>query len=603
MICLMAIKSNDLKYAEKLSKNSSRGAISQKLAPRTVGGFSVNACRNALCSSFTLPPILHSVNAGHARGQIKGSSENRSYYCNECGKSSRLKSNTALVEEYARLRTLNRGTDRERYPNEACLSHGVPQSLMPSAYRVHGKTPKGDPRFQCKSCKKTFSIGSPKRRHRETKETGEILRLLVNNVPLRRIMEISGVPADRLYRRIDFLYHQCRDFSARKDRNLRKGFAGRNRVVAFDVQTILANWRHAHRVLNVPVHHAVTVDKQTGYVIAATTDFDPGTDAVDIEREMYQVDDFDLPRAWRLHGRVWAYGEYRDSVLRGVNNLLTEGEKALSGNTFDLPGEGSRVRGDIFQAAHIMMVKKLIGSDYRQLLLCVDGDSGLAHIANMLFANDVMAGKAHVADVRFTKGLRNRRRVTLTNEGEAVRQLDVSAHQKLMDIAGSAYGLETDMTRLVAARLLAKYGAVYSGQRGQDLSSNGYDWKYHRKEEPEQIIRLLTDRGDLSFGDLAILLSRSSMAPVDKYFALVRRRIKAFDRGARPTSGETTWYVNAFYDPRMIEKVATIFRFYYNYMLLESAEGGKPKAERQTPAMKIGTAKGLVYIRDVLSFS
>ena len=96
-------------------------------------------------------------------------------------------------------------------------------------------------------------------------------------------MEISGVPADRLYRRIDFLYHQCRDFSARKDRNLRKGFAGRNRVVAFDVQTILANWRHAHRVLNVPVHHAVTVDKQTGYVIAATTDFDPGTDAVDIK--------------------------------------------------------------------------------------------------------------------------------------------------------------------------------------------------------------------------------------------------------------------------------------------------------------------------------
>ncbi len=91
------------------------------------------------------------------------------------------------------------------------------------------------------------------------------------------------------------------------------------------------------------------------------------------------------------------------------------------------------------------------------------------------------------------------------------------------------------------------------------------------------------------------------MAPVDKYFALVRRRIKAFDRGARPTSGETIWYVNAFYDPRMIEKVATIFRFYYNYMLPESAESGRRKAERQTPAMKIGTARGLVYVRDFLA--
>ena len=257
---------------------------------------------------------------------------------------------------------------------------------MPSAYRAHGTTPKGDPRFQCKSCLKTFSAGSPTRRHQETKETGDILRLLVNNVPLRRIMEITGVPPDRLYRRIDFLYRQCRDMSARKDKNSKQCFAKRNRVISFDVQTILTNWRHAHRVLNVPVHHAVSVDKQSGFVLAATTDFDPETDAIEIEREMLLVDDFELPRAWRLHGRVWAYDEYRDSVLHGVNNLLTKEEKILSGNTFDLPGNGSRVRGDIFQAAHVMMVKNLIGTDFRRLLLCVDGDSGLAHLASILFA-------------------------------------------------------------------------------------------------------------------------------------------------------------------------------------------------------------------------
>lgn len=32
--------------------------------------------------------------------------------------------------------------------------------------------------------------------------------------------------------------------------------------------------------------------------------------------------------------------------------------------------------------------------------------------------------------------------------------------------------------------------------------------------------------------------------------------IKTFDRGARSTSVETTWYVAAFFDPLMIEKVA-----------------------------------------------
>ena len=64
-----------------------------------------------------------------------------------------------------------------------------------------------------------------------------------------------------------------------------------------------------------------------------------------------------------------------------------------------------------------------------------------------------------------------------------------------------------------------------------------------------------------------------------------------------------TWYVNAFYDPSMIDKVATILRFYYIYMLPGSAETGKPKAERRTPTMKTGVARGKIYVRDVLSFN
>ena len=93
-------------------------------------------------------------------------------------------------------------------------------------------------------------------------------------------------------------------FPHTRTKRLWRGFAGRNRVISTDVQTILANWRHANRVLNVPIHHAVTIDRDTGYVVAVTTDFDPESDAMEIEWEMISVDDFDLPRAWRLHGRV-----------------------------------------------------------------------------------------------------------------------------------------------------------------------------------------------------------------------------------------------------------------------------------------------------------
>jgi len=170
-------------------------------------------------------------------------------------------------------------------------------------------------------------------------------------VPLRRIIEITRVPAERLHNRVGFLAQQCRDFSAHKDKNLWKGFAGRNRVLCTDVQTILANWRHANRVLNVPIHHAVTVERDSGYIVAATTDFDPDVDSIEIEREMMTVDDFLRPRAWRLHGRVWAYDEYKQSILKGVQSHLSPEERKLASNTFDILGSGARVRGDIFQVA------------------------------------------------------------------------------------------------------------------------------------------------------------------------------------------------------------------------------------------------------------
>jgi hypothetical protein len=219
-----------------------------------------------------------------------------------------------------------------------------------------------------------------------------------------------------------------------------------------------------------------------------------------------------------------------------------------------------------------------------------------------LFAEDSLAGRVHFADLRFPKELGNRKRDSLVQLSERAMATDLAAYTRIMDVVASAYGLNTQITRLIAARLLVAYGAQHRDERGKDLASKGFTWRYRRKKEPEKVTRLITDRDDLSFGDLAIVLTRASMAPVDKNFGLARRRIKAFDSGARPTSGETTRYVNAFYDPAMIDKVATILRFYYNCMLPESAESCTPKAERQTPAMKIDVAKGKVYMRDVLSF-
>lgn len=261
------IDDESVQLARKRSKNSSRAPINTSLLPRTVGFFNVNVCRNPLCSAFSEAPVLYVADPSLMTGKVKGSGEGRNYTCSACGQSFRLKSNTALVEEYSRLRTLHRGTKREYCPNIKCTSHGVPASLMPSAYYTHGKTPKGDARYQCKSCKRTFSVGSPTRRQSETTENTLILKLLVNAVGLRRIMEIADIPASRLYHRIEFLADQCRVMAAHKDRGLAGKLEGRNIALSTDVQTILANWLRADRILNVPVLHAVTVERDSGYVV------------------------------------------------------------------------------------------------------------------------------------------------------------------------------------------------------------------------------------------------------------------------------------------------------------------------------------------------
>ena len=92
-----------------------------------------------------------------------------------------------------------------------------------------------------------------------------------------------------------------------------------------------------------------------------------------------------------------AYGAYRQSVLKGFQSILTQEKKHLSSDPFDLSGFGSRGRGDMFQACHVMTVYTLVGTRYRQLPHSVDGDGGPARLSASLSAKDITAGRMHVA--------------------------------------------------------------------------------------------------------------------------------------------------------------------------------------------------------------
>ena len=213
----------------------------------------MNTCRNTWCTAFAQPPTLPMPGGPPATACRRGQYAKRALQCKSCWREFNITSNTSIREEYMHLGRLNGGA-----------------------------------------------------KHEETTETTLIFERLVSNVPFRRLLEIAGISADRLYRWIEFLADQCRLFSAHRQRRLHKAFAGRNRIVATDVQTILVNWRHAERILNVPILHAVTSDRSSGFIMAATTDYDEEADPAEAEQEFIMVGTSGFPEPgvrMRAHGR------------------------------------------------------------------------------------------------------------------------------------------------------------------------------------------------------------------------------------------------------------------------------------------------------------
>ncbi|NVO24992.1 hypothetical protein [Donghicola mangrovi] len=406
--------------------------------------------------------------------------------------------------------------------------------------------------------------------------------------------EILDVNAPHIYSKIDFLAEQCRLFAARRETRLASCFANQAPIFATDIQVVLVNWPIKQRRGTIPLLHMATVHQGSQFVVAATTDFDPGVSMEDIEDEMLASGDFELPRSMRSQARVWSASEYLRMVMK-INRSIRSEDDLLVGGSWHLPGEGARVRTDILMYAHMMLVKKLLGRDYRRAFFCLDAESGLAAATSALFVDEVAMGRVDIAEVLFTKGQTNDRRSELSREGRAIREILQQEHRDEVLRVMARRPTFSELEALTSVLLERRFADQPQEERGKILKAEGFNWPFHTKAEPEKRIRFRTDLGQHDVDDLAGLLARSSLHPVDTYFNLARRRLTGFERGI-PTSAnaERIWHAYAYYRPDLVPKVAMILRFYYNYMLADR--------RGQTPAMKLGLAKGKVYVRDLLAF-
>ncbi|CAM3039774.1 hypothetical protein [Vibrio rarus] len=188
---------------------------SQPRVPRESHGINVNSCSNTTCQNFNIPASNIRSDPNY---RISGTKRNgSSLLCKKCNSYMTIKSNQAIYEEVERARYLTERAQVIRQDGAACHSLSFPNfdkkvSTFPDQYQRFGKTSKGHQRYRCRECRTTFTSDSEKRRsHPDSKShlNTTLFRLIVNDMSINRMMEITELSAPTIYRKIDMFYERC----------------------------------------------------------------------------------------------------------------------------------------------------------------------------------------------------------------------------------------------------------------------------------------------------------------------------------------------------------------------------------------------------------
>ncbi len=516
--------------------------------------------------------------AGNTDGYtFSGSDYKVSLKCRVCRSSTRVRSNRACVEEHRRQ------TAYLRLDTPAvCPTCGSSDRLQ-----KFGQTTAGSTRFRCAGCKKTFSVPiNAQWRQRVPEKNDLILKLLVNKSPMRRILEVSGVSATTLYRKLEFAHAQCMRFAARLERQL-PTLPLDSVEIGTDRQDFLVNWgRHFDRRAFV-LSAIVSAENQSGYVLAAHTNFDPDVDPGRAEREARQRGDYDKLIYEREAARIWLARDYAAHAARVVKEShdtsfsVQRGSRSEAGDAFfdelwetAAPAHGVQVRQEYVFVAHFLTLRYLLGSA-RTITFYLDPDAGLKQGTISAFRDEILAGRCRAYELDITKKL------TIDKVELAVMQAKAA-----LDRARKATpGLSRDK---MALQLLA---------RDLEAATDPSAWIRHplpNRAEPELRVRHLTPRESDTPADLAAQMLKATIRNTDRFMMIVRRRVSLLERPIKTSSGGSRhWYAYSPYNPAVACRLLDIVRVLHNFQHV-----GK---DGKTPGMRLGLTDQPWSIEEILN--
>lgn len=582
--------------------------------PKKADGIQHNGCKNPQCTQFgTEPPeeARRGVTGPYALSGTANAKGTIVLRCNACGEMPPLKSNAAIAAEVRRISFYLR--PREYFcPEETCENSFVPVGT-PGAYVSHGLTPHGTQRHKCKSCGRTFAVGGkPDNRQRETHRNREIFAMLVNKVPFARIVRMLGISWETLYHRIDFIHSQCMAFVARREARL-KTLPVERLYLAVDAQDYIVNWTERHDKKNVVLKALTASDNATGYVLVSALNFDDKADRDLVEADAESVGDNALPGPYRKHARYWLASDYAASVAMTERQRKKKTTGSLQGDisaqytaalgradieAFDghnddtaLPSSGMQTHSDYTMIAVFHHLKRMLGNVGKWRFF-MDQESGIRAACLGSFKEEIKARNAEAFYVRIEKGLVQEDKRERLAAAKARFAAEMAARGETDEEAVALALIKEEIDR---KRVIGGFGDKWVSMPLPTMS------------EPEKAVCWLTAHGDFRKPDgtpdedhVAWLYNKASMHSADTYFMKIRRSISMCERAVHSSSVSGRTY-NAYqaYDPSVLKKLLEIYRVHHNYTDLPMH--GK-KAEKTTPAMRLGLADAPLDFKDILYF-
>lgn len=504
------------------------------------GGIQVNFCKNPHCENYGTP-AAQTTGRGAQRDRYAVVSAGRQYpvlKCHTCGEYPPLKSNQSIAEERERLGIYLGVPPEPSCPDVDCANHGVGVTTGSPYYRSYGATRSGSKRYRCNARTKTFSVGSSTVRQKPPHKNRLIFQLLMNKSPFRRICEIADIAPGTLYPKLNFLHRQCLAFV-----DMKSSVTEHEAAALGDPEVQIPFRRHAR--LWLASNYAAAQQKGKNAL--------SGTDGT-------------------LNGAVAA--SYKDAESRSDVEVFEEPER-----TTQLPNTGMQVHAEYTLYGHCFLLRDL-SRGAEKVRLFLDQDSGMRAAALGAFAERVADRTADAFYVRINKDM------TVDERKHALKE----SRARFRALQKEYPALDRQALQLFVIKEALADMAVIGHWKDRWLRH-----PFPSMNEPEKAVCYLTDYDDYDDDHLAWLYNKASLRAIDAFFMQVRRRLSLLERPiATASNNRRAWHGYSAYNPRSIVKLLEMFRVFYNYVLVGM--------DKQTPAMRLGLAKGRVSLEDIVYF-